>query len=497
VKRWGLVSVCFLAFALRLIGLEAQSLWRDEVDAIRFAGQPLAELVQTFAAPGENGPLYYLVLRPWLEMAGDSAFALRFFSVAWGVLAVALTYRLARRLLPRLPAAALLAALLAAVSPYLVWYSQEGKMYALVVALALLSMERYLAALQRGGGGRWLAYVLVTSAAFYSHLIAALLVPVQIFVFFLRPRGERAVRWRPWALSLAVLTLPYLPLLAWQLPLLLRPAETGYAFVPLPQMLYSLLTTYSLGVVWQGAAWAVVPFVALATAAVLAWQDRPLPAASLGLLLCWLLLPILGFFAVTLVRPLFTARYLIFVLPAYLLLLALGLVALWRRSRLLGGLSLILLLLLVGRGLWLQATTPLKADFRGATAYLAERLSAGDLILFQIPYGHHSFDYYYQRRAISPPAGLGFRLHLPAVSGGGGQPYRWAEGLYTNAGLNSAAVDVRMADLVADHDMVWFVATETAMWDARGLVQAWLEEHAVATERAEFERVTVMRYEFR
>jgi 4-amino-4-deoxy-L-arabinose transferase-like glycosyltransferase len=490
------IGLCLLAFALRLTGLERQGLWRDEIDAIRFAGQPLDDLIRTFASPGENGPLYYLVLRPWLYLAGDSAFALRFFSAAWGVLAVALIYRLARRLAPGLLAAAPLAALLAAISPYLVWYGQEGKMYALVVGLALLSMERYLAALEQGGAGRWLVYVLVTSAAFYSHLIAALLVPVQVLVFFLRPREQRAARWKPWALSLAALTLPYLPLLAWQLPLLLRPAETGYAFVPLPQMLYSLLTTYSLGIVWQGATWAVVPFVALATAAVLAWRERPLPVANLGLLLCWLLLPILGFFAVTLVRPLFTARYLIFVLPAYLLLLALGLVALWRRSRLLGGLSLILVLLLAGRGLWLQATTPLKADFRGATAYLAERLSAEDLILFQIPYGRYSFDYYYQHRTVPPPVDLGFRIYLPAVAGGG-QAYRWAEGLYTNGGMDPAAVNAQMADLVAGSDVVWLVATEVAMWDERGLVQAWLEAHALATERAEFERVTVVRYELR
>jgi len=191
-RQWlVLLAVTGLAFAVRVLGLDGQSLWRDEIDAIRFASSPLAELLGMFAQPGQNGPFYYLVLRPWLGVAGQSAFALRFFSLSFGLLTVPLVYQLGRRLFPRLPQVALLAALLATLSPYLVWYSQEGKMYSLVVCLIVLSMERYLAALERGGCGRWLAYVALTSAAFYVHLLGALIVPVQIVVFALFGRRDR------------------------------------------------------------------------------------------------------------------------------------------------------------------------------------------------------------------------------------------------------------------------------------------------------------------
>jgi 4-amino-4-deoxy-L-arabinose transferase-like glycosyltransferase len=494
-RQWALVGAIALGFLLRVTGLGFQSLWRDEVDAVRFAAEPLDRLLHTFVEPGQNGPLYYLLLRPWLDLVGDGEFALRFFSAFWGVLAVPLIYRFGRRLFPTSTAVALLAALLAATAPYLVWYSQEGKMYALTATLVLLSMDRYLAALERGGWQRWLTYVVSTSAAFYVHLIAALIVPVQVLVFFLLGKEQRGARWKPWLASLAALTAPYLPLVVWQLPLLLEPAQTGYRFVPLHEMLYSLLTSYSLGVVQGGAWWMLALFIGLLLAASV-WGWREFGITAMGILLCWLLLPVAVFFLITLVRPIYTARYLIFVLPAFLLLLAAGVTAVARRSRLLAGLLLGALLVANGWGLWLQATTPLKADFRAATAYVTEHKSHDDLVLFQIPYGRYSYEYYARQPPGTPLKGGAYRVFLPSVGGSGGASYRWAEGPYTNDGMRPGEVDRRMSQITAGSRVVWLVATEVEMWDERGLVQGWLDEHATRTEEAEFVRVTVYRYQF-
>ncbi|MBN1661075.1 MAG: glycosyltransferase family 39 protein [Anaerolineae bacterium] len=538
ILPWALVALLALAFAVRTVGLDAQSLWRDEVDAIRFAGSSLPDRLAMFRQPGQNGPLYYLLLRPWLEVAGTSEFSLRYFSTLWGVLAVALTYRLGGRLFPgrRVPA---IAALLAALSAYLVWYAQEGKMYSLVVLLALASTECYLAALWRGGAARWLGYVLFTTAAFYVHLVAAALVPAHALIFLAVPSQVRRARWPGWLVAMAAFTLPYVPLLAWQVPLLRAPAETGYSPVSPGDMVHSLLTSYSLGVLPPTSPWWLVPFIAALLAPVL-WSKREHPSGepagthwvpagepeypsgepeypsgegqparrfSLLLLAAWLIVPVVIFGLVNLLRPMYTARYLIFVLPAFLLLIAAGIGALGRRARWLAALLLLIVITMNVRGLWLQARTPLKADFRAATRYVAERLRPGDLLLFQIPYARYSFEYYLAadraRRLAAAGAwaaggpgsvapGEGGRAFLPLVVRS--VPLGWAEGLYTNAGMTPGEVDRLMAVQVAGYQAVWLVASEVPLWDERGLVEAWLADHGILTDRHDWVRVSVSRY---
>jgi hypothetical protein len=305
-------------------------------------------------------------------------------------------------------------------------------------------------------------------------------------------------------------------------------------------MLVSLVTSYSLGVLQQPRFLTLLLFLAPLLAAVLLPGVAHLRSA--GILACWLVVPVLGFFLITLVRPMYTARYLVFVLPAYLLLLAAGLTAIAQQLRpdrfqdltgrtgtsvqnlsgLLAGLWLVAMLAANGWGLWLQARTPLKADFRAATAYLVPRLAPDDLVLFQIPYGRFSFDYYYKQQARQreneaapqpatthlspiatggqPPSAIGGqRLFLPFVADER-PPYRWADGLYTNAGMTPDEVDRQMAALTAGSEappggVVWLVATEVPLWDERGLVQGWLDQHATLVDAAEFLRVGVYRYE--
>ncbi|MCC7353232.1 MAG: glycosyltransferase family 39 protein, partial [Anaerolineae bacterium] len=220
--RFALLLIVFAACALRLAGLTAQSLWRDEVDAIRFASRDLPALLANFRRSGENGPLYFLVLRYWWPLfpvfgqpvsPPASDYALRFFSVIPGMAAVPLAAALARRLLSW--QTGVLTALLIATAPYLVWYSQEGKMYALVTTLVLAAVLALEAAIRRGGAGRWLLVWLFTTVAAYIHIMALLLIPVGIAWFLLAWPRARA-RWLGGLATLAGLTLPYIPIALWQ-----------------------------------------------------------------------------------------------------------------------------------------------------------------------------------------------------------------------------------------------------------------------------------------
>ena len=99
-RRPLLLSLVLAAFALRVFGLDRQSLWRDEVDAIYFAVRNLSETLNMFVQAAQNGPLYFLGLRPWFGLMGTWEFVLRFPSAVAGTLSVLLLWQVGSALLP-------------------------------------------------------------------------------------------------------------------------------------------------------------------------------------------------------------------------------------------------------------------------------------------------------------------------------------------------------------------------------------------------------------
>src|SRR5437868_2493946 len=140
-----LAVLVLLALGLRLYGIEVQSLWADEGTSVALATRSFARIAQD-AAHDVHPPLYYWTLHIWVQLMGLGVFAVRSLSALYGVLVVVLTYLLGRRWFGQ--AAALVAAVAAALSPFAIHYSQETRMYILVTlfgALAWLALDAWLA----------------------------------------------------------------------------------------------------------------------------------------------------------------------------------------------------------------------------------------------------------------------------------------------------------------------------------------------------------------
>ncbi len=149
LARPALGLICLLALALRLHRLAEPALRWDEGWSLAHASLSWGELVH-IAALDWHPPLYTLLLKLWIGLAGVSTSSLRYLSVLLGVLAVPLAYVLALTWLPspaprRGKGLALLAALYAAVAPLLVYYGQVVRMYPLatlaVLAAAILILR--------------------------------------------------------------------------------------------------------------------------------------------------------------------------------------------------------------------------------------------------------------------------------------------------------------------------------------------------------------------
>ena len=537
------------AFAIRAASLDTQSLWRDEVDALCYAYE-FPQLVVQAVAPGttgdlgtpcacpplpiapaaspnegipqrlariaggmirQNGPLYFFLLRGWIAVTGTSEYAMRFFSLIFGVLGVSLSYALGHRLFDR--QVGLATALLLATSSYLTWYSQEVKMYTLISALAMLAIYALRRAVEGGGWHWWAVQVIASSLAFYSHILAALLIPVQVLLTIAWwPQARR--QWIGATTSLVCLTLPYLPLVVWQAPQVFQARETGFHAYSLNEMVEILLNGWSLGVLSQGWPWGAVLMGTLAIwglagplVTTIAQIDKQTSAADRSsptdtpllakrsatltktgeegnrfVLVCWLVVPLLAVWFISLRQPLFTDRYLIWTAPAFYLLVSVGLASIerpvsWGRWISVAMVGVVLVVNVVN--LRQQATQRTKSDFRAAAAHIADRYAPDELIIFQIPHGRYTFDYYFPDDQL----------------------YAWDEGLYTNHRrpdgsylMSEQDAMYRMEEMMARHNTIWLVATETTMWDDRGLVHAWLEANGEQVDEAHFVRVDVYRY---
>src|SRR5215813_4967238 len=106
------VVIVLLAAVLRFHMLSAQSLWNDEGNTLRLVERPIGALIDA-ASHDIHPPGYYLALKGWWVLTGETEFALRAFSALMGVLTTACVYALGKSLFA--PGVGVLASLLVAL----------------------------------------------------------------------------------------------------------------------------------------------------------------------------------------------------------------------------------------------------------------------------------------------------------------------------------------------------------------------------------------------
>ena len=211
---WALFAAVVCAAAVRLAGLFHHATIPDEAFTFFIASHKLPGIVALLRTGDFHPPLVYLIGHGLFALT-SRAYLFRLVSAAFGVAGVVATYAIARRIVPRF---ALLAALLVALCPTLVFYDGFFRMYALLWSLCAISWALLLWALDdQAKWSRWLAYGASLCALLYTQYLAFFTVAAQIvyvFIFFRRAKGY----WL--ALGLAALAFaPWLPILVEQYPL--------------------------------------------------------------------------------------------------------------------------------------------------------------------------------------------------------------------------------------------------------------------------------------
>jgi uncharacterized membrane protein len=451
----GIAALTLAGVLLRLWMIGAKGLWYDEAATALMARAPFSEIVRFhWRAPFEHPPLWILLMGAWSRIFGQSESALRLPSALAGVLIIPLFWNMWGKVWPGDQTGRLLAVGLIVLSPLLALYSQEARMYSLATLLAVISVYLWMSMAMQARWATWMAFVLVNWAMLGLHYYSLLLLGAEtVFLLALAAFGRR-----PSVKMVLGLGISILPTVLWLglapgsrttlAAVLAQTSKSGANWSAFLDRFWRELTFGA--VVWlprEGVVgYLLVPlFLAGLVEAVRSGPARSMTRSTFGTL------PWGWFFAAIVLVPLLVSllfsnriatRYLLFVSPFFYAILALGLRAIWQRTRLLGAAGLFLTSLIAVWGLVYYFGSYQKSGYRNMAAYLTARAGWEDAVLLESPRQHLLAKYY-----LPPDLPV---FPMPPVA----LPAYWP---VTAPPIVPEAVDDELKAIASSHSHVWLI----------------------------------------
>ncbi|MDX1521459.1 MAG: glycosyltransferase family 39 protein [Anaerolineae bacterium] len=504
--RWHLSLVILLAFGLRLAWLDKQSLWYDEGVTWLLSQMNLADMIEWTAADIQP-PLYYLLIWVIDIFLDDSEWILRFPSAVFNTLTIPVLYALARYLTPQPdhprtgPTArhytGLAAVTIFAISPVMVYYSQEARMYTLLVfeaTLASLLLLNILHPVRQSSLWPPIFYALTATAALYTHYFAAfLLIGHGLYALFvLHQRGWSTALSRRLGLMFGLTGLLFGPWLATLLARLGDDPSYWPGALKLNEAVRKVFISFVAGetVIEQTGFYLSLALVGLLVICGIWYlsdhtgekeeenslktrsgpnkkqneQHRPgLQIAAF--LLLWLLLPIILILVLSYQSPKFNPRYTLLSYPAFTILLAIIIAKLrptsyvLRQNRVSAVLSPLLLIYIIATSAfsltnWFTDRRFSKDDFRAMAQFVEERIAPDETVLLSSGHLFPVWAYY---------AGWENWTPLP-----------WMQRLDVRR-VTTLEIATEMQEGIAGKAGVWLVTWQDEVIDPSGVVPFWLD----------------------
>lgn len=199
------VSAVVFIFA-RFWRLTSACLWFDEIFSIHAARHSWHEIFQFAAADLIHPPLFYVLLKMWIAIGGESVFWVRLLPALLSIITI-VPFLLLGRELRLAPIEATMSLLFVAVNGYLIKYAQEVRMYSLLFLLGTASLWLFFSLRNRPTGRRWITFGIVSFLLVYTHYAGWVLVFLQLIAI---ASANRRLLLRMLAVT-AVVSLSYLP----------------------------------------------------------------------------------------------------------------------------------------------------------------------------------------------------------------------------------------------------------------------------------------------
>lgn len=512
---WLALIITLIGGFLRVLFLGAKGMWLDETFSVWLANKSVVEMLQWIVKIDQHPPLYYLLLHYWITRLGDTPYYARLLSALFGTATVPIIYLIGKRISGAV--VGLAAAVFLALSPFNIYFAQETRMYALLTfnaAVAIYALVRLLTDSRSvspiGSQFRaywhawrslpirtiatdlaWVAFIVFSAATLLTHNTAVfflLATNVYVLVLMLFQRIRRAGSKPAFqAPSLGNWVKAQIGIFflwsSWIIVFISQARRVDREFwIPRPdweivtRTLGNLLNASAPGQINQVMTWILCVVLCFG----LVYYRKKL---SIFIFLAALFaVPVLGELIVSIRRPIFYDRTLIWITIPLFLLLAAGIAQL--RFRLL----MILVLLILATN-YLFSTGDYyrfyqKEDWSTAAGYVANFAEKGDLVLFNSNFVAIPFDYYfgpYEKQ-----------YSLQVVKQGVPQDL-FADGILEPKMTDSDIPE--LVSLVREQPRVWLVYSHDSYTDPMGLIPRTLAGQKKLVRTREFHGGQVQLYE--
>lgn len=492
---------------LRIYALGEKSVWLDEAFSIWVASHRLPEVWSWLIRIDQHPPLYYSLLSLWQGVFGDRQGPVRLFSALCGIVSIPLFYAAARRLTQD-EIAALMAAAILAISPFHVRYAQEARMYnllTLAVAAAFYCLVRVLNQPILAARGRWwsilpcrsmiwwIGVAVAQAAAMLTHNTAAIFFPLAVNLpilglwFYRRGRAASLLALesphflRLWMQTQLLAILLWSP---WATPFVIQSIKVDEEFWLLPPTateVWNALQNFNfahlpgqfpLTPVWMGIYWGLALF------GLFRLRHRPV---WLLLLLSLSLTAIAGELLISLRRPIFYDRTLIWTTLPYYLLIAIGIrgLALPKLRWPVQAAALVMVVSLSGFSLFNYYVYFEKEDWARAAEYVAAQAEPDDLLVFHATWVQIPFEYYFRH----------YKLDLELR----GAPTDLFDRGVLEPKMTRADLP-HLRDLVQDRPRIWLIYSHDWYTDPEGLIPRQLDREMRRVDARQFAGLRVIEF---
>lgn len=396
--------ILVIATIVRLIKLD-QSLWLDEAISVNTASNLSFSKILEFSKGDFHPPGHYLLLKIWIILFGSGEIAVRSLSVLFAILTIFFVYLISKNLFNN--KIAIISSFLLALAPLHIYYSQEARMYSMAT-FAVAASFYFLYKIRSQDLRYYLGYIISLVLIFYSDYLVYSIIPAQL-LFIMLFRKINLIRVLLSILGSLVLTLPVLilfpqqllagvhtthDLVAWSKIVGGASAKNlGLLFVKtiLGRISIENKIIYGLVSIASGVIYLVIIFAGLRKVDEKKW-----------LLVIWMCFPIGLIFIISFFVPVFSYQRMLFILPAFYILLALGVDNLTKKLKYLAFLSLILISVI---SLFIYYLNPKfqREDWRDATRFVNIADQPSTQILFEDNHLPPPFIYYSKSLANAKP----------------------------------------------------------------------------------------------